>query len=71
MSNQPEFELYDEVIKDTGDYIFRGVVIAVMEKVLFDNDGYFLRQTGNYRYAVQNRDGLIHIFNGKQLRKDE
>lgn len=47
----------DHVVKDNGDYVFRGVVLAA-----------FRKRSGSPRYAVENEDGLIHIFNHSQLR---
>ena len=46
----------DPVIKRAGDYTFRGIVLAV-----------FRKRSGAPRYAVENDDGLIHIFNHEQL----
>jgi hypothetical protein len=49
----------DKVIKDTGDYTFSGVVIAV-----------FLKRNGTaVRYVVENEEGICHIFNDRQIRK--
>ena len=46
----------DHVVKLAGDYTFTGVVIAV-----------FRKRSGAPRYAVENDDGVIHIFNFAQL----
>jgi hypothetical protein len=46
----------DRVAKRGGDYSFVGVVLAA-----------FSKRSGSPRYAVENDDGLIHIFNGEQL----
>jgi len=44
------------VRKRSGDYSFDGVVLAA-----------FRKRSGSPRYAVENGDGLIHIFNHEQL----
>lgn len=59
---ETKFKKGDHVSKESGDYVFYGVIIAVMEKV--DTQG---RPSGQIRYAAQNRDGLIHIFSEGQL----
>ena len=46
----------DHVKKRVGDYRFEGVVLAA-----------FRKRSGSPRYAVENEDGLIHIFNHEQL----
>lgn len=46
----------DLVIKRKGDYVFSGVVLAA-----------FRKRSGSPRYAVENDDGLVHIFNHEQL----
>ena len=50
------FKIGDKVQKIGGDYFFKGTVIASFHKL-----------NGKARYCVENSDGLIHIFNGKQL----
>lgn len=50
----------DRVIKEGGDYVFEGIVLSVFKKL-----------SGKVRVAVENKDGLIHIFNPEQLRKIE
>lgn len=57
------FEEGDYVKKTTGDYTFAGVVVSAFRK--YDKE--LKKQTGPWRYAVQNTDGLVHIFNGRQL----
>lgn len=52
-----EFKEGDWVVKLSGDYYFRGEVVAVFQKL---NDG-------PWRYVVQNEDGVLHIFSDKQL----
>lgn len=42
--------------KDGGDYIFRGLIVAT-----------FRKRSGQWRYVVENDDGILHIFSGKQL----
>jgi len=44
------------VVKRRCDYVFAGVVLAV-----------FRDRSGSPRYAVENEDGIIHIFDGHQL----
>jgi hypothetical protein len=53
-----QFEVGDKVIKEGGDYTFNGVVVAAFHKL-----------SGVERFAVENKEGLVHIFNGKQLTK--
>jgi hypothetical protein len=52
------FSFYEgnRVAKRGGDYSFVGIVLAA-----------FSKRSGSPRYAVENDDGLIHIFNGEQL----
>lgn len=51
----PKFQSGDVVQKVTGDYKFVGNVTVIRKR------------SGEYRYAVENDDGMIHIFNGSQL----
>ena len=51
------FTVGDHVTKTSGDYRFDGVVVAAFVKL----DG------RSWRYVVENRDGVLHIFTGKQL----
>ena len=53
----PRFSIGDEVIKDTGDYHYKGIVVGVITKL-----------SGAMRYVVENTDGMLFIFNGKQLK---
>lgn len=46
----------DIVVKDTGDYNFRGIVV-----------GRFRKRSGTPRYVVENEDGILHILNDRQL----
>lgn len=46
----------DYVVKSSGDYTFRGIVLAS-----------FRKRSGAPRYAVENEQGLVHIFNEEQL----
>lgn len=48
------------VKKTRGDYVFYGIVISVMRK-----------RSGSPRYAVENEDGIVHIFSHGQLDLDE
>jgi len=52
-----KFKLGDYVIKDKGDYIFRGYVVAV-----------FTKRCGAARLVVENGDGILHIFSEHNLR---
>lgn len=47
----------DRVEKVTGDYTFKGTVVAVFNKL---NDG-------PLRVVVENEQGILHIFNPNQL----
>jgi hypothetical protein len=49
------FKVNDNVSKRSG-YIFDGSVRAVFQKL-----------DGQTRYVVENKDGLLHIFNATQL----
>lgn len=51
------YKVGDWVEKTSGDYTFRGEVRMVGTK-----------RSGVVRYVVENADGLMHIFSGKQLR---
>lgn len=53
-----QFEVNDVVEKTTGDYAFKGVVVAAFQKL-----------NSVWRYVVENDDKLLHIFSGKQLRR--
>lgn len=46
----------DRVTKTTGDYTFTGTVVAS-----------FPKRSGETRVVVENDDGILHIFNPKQL----
>lgn len=48
----------DLVTKTEGDYTFNGVVLAC-----------FRKRSGTPRYAVENEEGLVHIFNHNQLKR--
>lgn len=50
------FMIGQQVVKWGGDYQFAGVILAV-----------FAKRSGAIRVAVENNDGLIHIFNESQL----
>ena len=58
MTQEPTFEVNDYVVKLTGDYRFCGHVVAAFSKI-----------SGARRYVVENADGVLHIFSGKQLTK--
>jgi hypothetical protein len=48
------------VVKDNGDYNFMGIVIGRFYKIA---KGELRLGTGVLRVAVQNREGIVHIFN--------
>lgn len=48
----------DEVQKTGGDYKFYGIVVSAFTKI-----------NGRPRYVVENRDGMLFIFNEQQLEK--
>ena len=52
------FEIGDEVKKTGGDYFFKGIVVASFKKI-----------SGEVRVVVENDDGILHIFNEKQLER--
>lgn len=53
-----QWEIGDYVCKTGGDYVFYGEVTSV-----------FLKKRSNaLRYTVENFDGVVHIFSGKQLK---
>ena len=51
------FKVGDGVIKTGGDYHFYGDVVAV-----------FAKRSGAVRVVVENREGILHIFNPTQLK---
>lgn len=55
MTPQPLTE-GDLVYKSSGDYTFLGIVIGKIHKL-----------SGAERYAVENLEGILHIFSDKQL----
>ena len=48
----------EQVLKEGGDYRFRGQVIAVFKK----------KNGIDTRVVVENEDGILHIFNPGQLK---
>ncbi len=50
----------DRVVKQGGDYRFRGTIVALFKKV-----------DGKTRVVVENEDGILHIFNPLQLCVDQ
>jgi hypothetical protein len=54
--NTPEFPIGQYVVKASGDYTFRGDIVAVFQK-----------KSGVWRYVVENPEGILHIFSGVQL----
>jgi hypothetical protein len=47
----------DRVIKDSGDYVFEGVIVAV-----------FTKRSGMTRYVVEDDRGVCMIMNEKQIK---
>jgi len=69
---ESKFKLHEMVQKKVGDYTFEGIVIGIMEKVDLTRMAktgklYAVRLNNKVRYAVQNEQGLIHIFSENQL----
>lgn len=60
MPKPNEFSLFDEVIKDRGDYTFEGKIVAA-----------FRKKSGVWRYVVENEAGILHIFSATNLRNKE
>lgn len=52
-----EFNVGDEVSKVGGDYEFVGVVVSKFKKL-----------SGEIRYVVENKDRVLHIYSGKNLK---
>lgn len=46
----------DKVKKESGDYVYYGTVVGDIQKT-----------TGQRRLVVENNDGMLFIFNEKQL----
>jgi hypothetical protein len=53
-----KFRKGDVVTKVTGDYKFKGVVVAKFAKL-----------DSKVRYVVENGDGILHIFSGHNLKR--
>jgi hypothetical protein len=51
-----KFKHGDRVEKTTGDYRYKGIVVAAFSKL-----------NGSPRYVVENADGMLFIFNEQQL----
>lgn len=51
-----KYKINDHVQKIGGDYSFKGVVVAAFTKL-----------SGAERYVVENQDGVLFIFNEKNL----
>lgn len=51
------FEVGQRVIKDSGDYTYNGIIVSIFEK-----------RSGAVRLVVENDDGMLFIFNEKQLK---
>ena len=52
-----KFAFGDKVIKTGGDYTFKGTVTSVFPKL----------RSKQIRYTVENDEGIVMIFNGRQL----
>lgn len=50
-------EVGDKVTKNTGDYVFSGVIVAKFTKL-----------SGVIRFVVENGDGILHIFSEKNFK---
>lgn len=55
----PFIKCGDQVVKEGGDYIFKGIVVGILCK---------LNKT-QHRVVVENCDGILHIFNPMQLKR--
>lgn len=53
------FAVGDHVVKQGGEYSFRGVIVAAFRKL-----------SGAERYVVENADGILHVFGPQNLRAD-
>lgn len=51
------FNYGDAVEKKTGDYSFKGIVVARFRKL-----------SGVARYVIENQDGILHIFSESNLK---
>lgn len=51
-----DLKLGDLVYKNTGDYTFRGIIVAVFQKL-----------GGEWRVVVENTEGILMILNERQL----
>jgi hypothetical protein len=56
MDKEIIYEVGTKVAKTGGDYTFHGEVVAV-----------FSKRSGQVRYVIENDEGILHIFSGKQL----
>jgi len=56
-----QFQRGDEILKRTGDYHFRGIVVAVFQK---RSDG---ERSGLLRVVAENDCGLLFVFAPSQL----
>ena len=53
-----QFKVGDKVEKVTGDYTFKGIIVAVFKKL-----------DGKTRYVAENGEGLLHIYSASNLAK--
>ena len=63
---EPEFKVLDAVEKTVGDYYFAGRVVTAFRKLSDDLEP---DPEGPWRYVVQNRDGVLMIYNADQLNR--
>lgn len=61
---EPEFKVLDLVEKTVGDYYFVGRVVDAFRKLGHD---LMPDPDGPWRYVVQNRDGVLMIYNAEQI----
>lgn len=69
MNEEQKFKVGDRVIKDKGDYVFRGTVVSAFRKITPGEYGCVNQpMEGPWRYVAQNRDGILHVFSDAQIR---
>ena len=57
---EKEYRVGQQVYKSGGDYRFSGAIVAVFQKL-----------SGLTRYVVEDERGILHIFNGNQLKLND
>lgn len=55
-----DFQVGQAVVKNSGDYIFEGIVVSR-----------FIKKSGAIRYVVEDSRGLLLIMSAKQLKPRE